>query len=238
MHDVDLKHAARLSSAETGIADTPHLCAVQNHARSPYCAGRSDSGWAVMNNLFKAIVLMLVSSVTYAASELTLNHLTGPIYVVEDSYYQKENSVVYIGPNSVTIIGATWTPETAKLLHQEVLEVTKKRIAEVVNTNYHPDRAGGNAYWKSIGAQVVSTRATSDLLERDWAAIVEGTREGFPEYPVLPLVLPTVVHSGDFALQEGNIEAFYLGPHTRQTESSSTFQERKSCTAAVFSRNT
>ena len=41
------------------------------------------------------------------------------------------------------------------------------------------------------------------------------TRKGLPEYPDLPLVLPTVVHDGDFKLQEGKVRAFYAGPaHT------------------------
>lgn len=150
-----------------------------------------------------------------ATSELSLIHLKGPIYIVEDSYYSKENSIVFIGANSVTIVGATWTPETAKLLAKKIREITNKPIGEVVNTNYHTDRAGGNAYWKRIGAQIVSTKMTYDLLKKDWNKIVNWTRSAIPSYPHLTLVLPTKTYPGDFELQGGRVRAFYLGPsHT------------------------
>jgi len=150
-----------------------------------------------------------------AAPEITLSHLRGPLYVAEDSYYNKENSMVYVGTGFVTVIGATWTPETARLLAEEIRKVTPKPVKEVVNTNYHPDRAGGNAYFQSIGAKIVSTQMTHDLLERNWASVVDWTRAAFPDYPRLPLVLPDVVHPGGFELQDGRIRAIYLGPsHT------------------------
>lgn len=100
-------------------------------------------------------------------------------------------------------------------MHKLIKRVSSKPVLEVINTNYHTDRAGGNAYWKSIGAKVVATRQTRDLMKSDWAEIVAFTRKGLPEYPDLPLVLPNVVHDGDFTLQEGKVRAFYAGPaHT------------------------
>ena len=40
-------------------------------------------------------------------------------------------------------------------------------------------------------------------------------RKHYPDYPRLPLVLPTTTYSGSFSLQGGRIEALYLGPsHT------------------------
>ena len=117
--------------------------------------------------------------------------------------------------HSHSALGATWTPDTARELHKLIKRVSRKPVLEVINTNYHTDRAGGNAYWKSIGAKVVSTRQTRDLMKSDWAEIVAFTRKGLPEYPDLPLVLPNVVHDGDFTLQEGKVRAFYAGPaHT------------------------
>ena len=146
---------------------------------------------------------------------LSLTHFNGPIYIVEDNYYAKENSVVYVGRESVTVIGATWTPETAERLASEIRKITDKPIAEVVNTNYHPDRAGGNAYWKRISVRIVSTRMTYERLERDWDSAVDWMRGEVPDYPALPLILPTQVYPGDFTLQDGKIRAFYLGPsHT------------------------
>lgn len=146
-----------------------------------------------------------------APPDLVLSHLTGHIYVAEDDHYSKENSVVYVGEKSVTVVGATWTPETAELLAKKVREISDKPIGEVINTNYHPDRAGGNAYWKSIGAQIISTQMTYDLLKSDWVKVVDWTRSGIPSYPNVPLVLPTKTYPGDFELQDGRVRALYLG---------------------------
>ena len=117
------------------------------------------------------LLILLLSAVPLVAAEnpkVTLTPLRGHVYLVEDYFYSKENSVVYVGERSVTVVGATWTPETAKLLATEIAKITQKPITEVIDTNYHPDRAGGNAYFKSIGAKIVSTKLTSDLLDQQW----------------------------------------------------------------------
>lgn len=144
-------------------------------------------------------------------AQLSLTRLVGPVYIAEDPYYSKENSIVYIGPGHVTIVGATWTPDTAKILALEIAKVTDKPVREVINTNYHPDRVGGNAYWKSIGAKIIATQQTYDLLKKDWSNVLAWTRNAFPSYPDVPLALPTDVYPGDFALQGGKVKAIYLG---------------------------
>ena len=164
------------------------------------------------------LLIFLVLPAPLVAAEnpkVTLTPLRGHIYVVEDYFYSKENSVVYVGDDSVSVIGATWTPETAKLLAAEISKITPKPITEVIDTNYHPDRAGGNAYFKSIGAKIVSTKLTGDLLDQHWDEMVHYVQKGFPSYPTLPLVSPDTTFAGNFELQGGAVKAIYLGPsHT------------------------
>jgi metallo-beta-lactamase class B len=94
-------------------------------------------------------------------------------------------------------------------------KVTPKPITEVIDTNYHPDRAGGNAYFKGIGAKIISTKLTSDLLMKHWDEMVRYVQKGAPSYPTLPLVLPDKTFAGDFELQRGGVKAIYLVPsHT------------------------
>lgn len=158
--------------------------------------------------------LLLVSFFPIQATDpiITLKHLTGSIYVVEDSHYAKTNSVVYIGPASVTVIGATWSPETAEVLAKEIRKVTNKPINEVVNPDYNPEYAGGNAYWKSIGANIVSTEMTYTLIQHDWVKVGDFVRKYYPSYPHVPLALPTVTYPGNFKLQNGHVQGLYLGP--------------------------
>lgn len=155
------------------------------------------------------------SSALAAEPAVSLSHLRGNVYLVEDTFYTRENSAVYVGANHVTVVGATWTPETAKLLAGEIAKVTAKPVTEVIDTNYHPDRAGGNAYFKGIGAKIISMQMTRDLMKSNWDAVVATTHQAMPAYPLLPAVLPDTVHPGDFALQDGGVQAIYLGPsHT------------------------
>lgn len=168
----------------------------------------------------KHIVRLLPIFLTLAASALadpqvTLSHLRGRVYVVEDSYYAAENSAVYIGPKSVTVVGATWTPQTAKRLLDEIRKVTNEPLGDVIDTDYNPERAGGNEYWKSIGARIVSTRLTYKLLQTDWTKVCSFVRHYYPDYPQVELALPTVAYPGNFSLQNGHLRALYLGPsHT------------------------
>jgi metallo-beta-lactamase class B len=164
----------------------------------------------LIQTLFVAAAL-IAQTLAAENPRVVLTPLRGNIYVAEDYFYAKENSVVYVGDSSVTVVGATWTPETAKLLANEIAKVTQKPITEGIDTNYHPDRAGGNAYFKSIGAKIVSTKMTDDLLKARWDKIVRDVQKGFPSYPSLPLVLPDQTFAGDFELQNGAVKAIYLG---------------------------
>jgi metallo-beta-lactamase class B len=167
--------------------------------------------------LLQAVVAVLASPVLAAdPPAVTLTHLVGPLYIVEDTYYSKENSVVFVGPETVTVVGATWTPETAKLLYGEIRKVTPRPVADVIDTNYHPDRAGGNAFWTSVGAKIHATEMTRQLLEREWSQVLAWTRSAIPDYPAVEVSLPTEVHAGDFELQGGRVKVLYLGPsHTK-----------------------
>src|SRR5262249_45593511 len=122
---------------------------------------------------FVFLVFGLIAPAAVAENpKIVLTPLRGHLYDDEDYFYSKEHSVVYVGDGSVTVIGATWSPETAKLLAAEIAKITSKPITEVIDTNYHPDRAGGNAYFKDIGAKIVSTKMTSNLLVQHWDEMV------------------------------------------------------------------
>ena len=151
-----------------------------------------------------------------AEPRLQLTHLRGGVYLVEDDHYLTTNSVVYVGASHVTVVGATWTPATAKLLVARIREITPLPITEAIIVSPDPEWAGGSAYWKSIGARTFAAEITCSLLRRDWARTVEALRSSHrPDYPDLPLVAPTDCRRGDFQLQDGRVQAMFLGPsHT------------------------
>ncbi|HEU0273709.1 MAG TPA: subclass B2 metallo-beta-lactamase, partial [Candidatus Udaeobacter sp.] len=166
----------------------------------------------VVKSVIGAIWLLSIPVANAAEPGTSIYPLTGSIYVVEDSHYAKTNYVVYIGAASVTVIGAGWSPDTAELLEHEIKKVTDKPVRDVVLPDHDPEYAGGVAYWKRIGASVVSTELTEQILRSDWSKTADFTRKYFPAYPSLPLVLPTKTYKNDFELENGAIRGFYLGP--------------------------
>ena len=72
-----------------------------------------------------------------SAALIKVTHLRGPIYVVEDENIFSENSVFYVGPELVTLIGTGWSPAIASLIRQKIGEITRKPISEVVDTDFN-----------------------------------------------------------------------------------------------------
>jgi metallo-beta-lactamase class B len=170
------------------------------------------------------------------ASDISVNWLTGRLYLVEDSHFDATNSLVYIGKSSVTVVGATWTPETARELASDIRSVTDLPIRQVIDTSPDPEWSGGNAYWKDAGAEVVAAQVTCDALARTWSATVEAVRVSHPGYPNLPLAPPTKCLSGRFDLQNGDVRAFYLGPSHTPADIFVYFPNEKSSTPDLSSK--
>ena len=160
------------------------------------------------------IPLTLFSAVSFAqVVRIQLTPLRGNVYLVQDDYpLSEENSAVYIGENFVTIVGATWTPDTAAKLMQEVAKITDKPVKEVIDTNYNLDRAGGNPYFKQRGIRIVSLQLTAELLRRNWATMIKDAQRRQTDYPDNPPALPDATYPGSFDLQGGRLRAIYLGP--------------------------
>lgn len=159
--------------------------------------------------------------------QITLTQLNGPLYLVEDEHYTRTNSLVYVGPSVVTVVGASWTPDTAALLAQQIKQVTDRPVADVIDTSPDPEWSGGNAYWQSIGARVVAANVTCAFLKRNWNSTVEGIRKFFPSYPDLPLSAPTVCNPDQFDLQDGKIKVLYLGPSHTEADVFVYFPDQK-----------
>jgi metallo-beta-lactamase class B len=169
-----------------------------------------------MKRLAMSVLVVLGVSVSWAEpARLSFKHLQGPLYLVVDEHYDTTNSLVYIGPRSVTVIGATWTPATAGELAIQIRRVTRLPITAVIDTSPDPEWSGGNAYWKVVGARIFAVRATDNLLKSTWGERDQRAHRNHPGYPALPLVMPTDVLPNHFELQHGNLWGFYLGPtHT------------------------
>ena len=169
-----------------------------------------------MKSWYILTLIALVGPVAWGGpARLSFRHLRGPLYLATDTEYFPTNWLVYVGPKTVTVVGATWTPAMARTLSMRIRQVTRLPITAVVDTSPDPEWSGGNAYWKDIGAKIFAVRITDELLKDSWTQRDRRSRKNHPGYPILPLIAPTEVVATHFTLQHGNLRAFYLGPtHT------------------------
>ncbi len=166
--------------------------------------------------IFATIVQFLLAATSIAESKVKISHLDGPLYLIEDEYFVKENSVFYVGSEAITIISASWTPAVAEEIVSNIKKISSKPIKYVVDTHYHADRSGGNAYYKSLGATIISTALTKELLKGTWANHLESLKKSWPSFPNIPLVLPDITFDKKYVLENGEIELLYFGPaHTK-----------------------
>lgn len=165
--------------------------------------------------LFFLLQLWHFPSFGNVEGRVDLLKVTDKIYVVEDTFYVRENSAIYIGEKGVTVISATWSPETAKLLSEKIRQLTRKPITTVINTHHHLDRVGGNSYFNKIGAKIVASKKTSDLMTKKWKSMIRSHQKSFSAYPSLPLISPDVTFETKYELERGKVQILYFGPsHT------------------------
>ena len=179
--------------------------------------------------LFFLLALPLFHPTVFAKAKKTLNlvKITEHIYVAEDPFYYPENSAVYVGDKEITVISATWTPETAKLLTDKIHSITNKPITTVINTHFHLDRTGGNPYFKKIGAKIIASKLTEELMQKNWNKVVKGVQKDYPDYPSIPYTPPDITFSDKYELENGNIKILYFGPSHTEDGSVVYFPDEK-----------
>jgi metallo-beta-lactamase class B len=134
-----------------------------------------------------AAAVLATAAAWAAPARISLQRLRGPVYLAIDPHFDTTNSLVYVGPRSVTVVGATWTPRTARELAARIGRVTSRPITAVIDTSPDPEWSGGNAYWKGLGAKIYAVKATDDVLVGTWGERNRPARRNHPGYPILPL---------------------------------------------------
>lgn len=164
---------------------------------------------------FVCLCLLEIKAVEASQKRVDLVKLTDHIYIAEDHFYYRENSVVYIGKKDVTVISATWSPETAKLLTDKIRSITNKPISAVVNTHFHLDRSGGNPHFKKMGAKIIASKKTADLMRKNWDTRLKEAQKDYPGFPSIEFINPDMTFDDKFILEDGKIQILYFGPaHT------------------------
>jgi metallo-beta-lactamase class B len=134
-------------------------------------AGRHREAGIVKHWYTLALIALVGPAAWGGPARLSFRHLSGPLYLATDAEYFPTNWLVYVGPKTVTVVGATWTPAMARTLSMRIRQVTRVPITAVIDTSPDPEWSGGNAYWKDIGAKIFAVRITDELLKDTIPAI-------------------------------------------------------------------
>lgn len=144
-----------------------------------------------------------------AKAKITVQRLRRNISVLEGS---GGNIAVLTGKDGKLLVEAGFAVSRPAIAHA-LTSINADPIKELINTHWHTDHTGGNAWLHSCGAFITSHENTRKRLSR--ATRVEGWQWTFPAAPAG--ALPEQVFSAEYQLQrnETRIALKYYGPaHT------------------------
>ncbi|MBN2715516.1 MAG: MBL fold metallo-hydrolase [Deltaproteobacteria bacterium] len=99
-------------------------------------------------------------------ADLTVTQLLPDTFVVEHRFPWAANSLVMkVGPKKVLMVDTPYTPEATQRLIEWILQRYPNIQIEAVNTGFHVDNLGGNAFLKKMGIPVYGSETTKILLE-------------------------------------------------------------------------
>ncbi|MDP6762154.1 MAG: MBL fold metallo-hydrolase [Planctomycetota bacterium] len=99
------------------------------------------------------------------------------------------NQVVFTGKEGVLMVGAGFL-DGAHEVELSLAKLTSAPLRYLINTHWHKDHSGANAYWGLAGATVIAhENARLRMLGGDGS---EGTKKLFHDPPMDPEGLPTV----------------------------------------------
>jgi glyoxylase-like metal-dependent hydrolase (beta-lactamase superfamily II) len=122
--------------------------------------------------------------------------------VTDDIYFARakpaaignSNAAIFVNSGDVVVVDAHSKPSAAaSLIAQIKKEVTPKPVRYLVNTHFHWDHSQGNAAYAGIGAKVVASKTTRQLMSENIVqrlrATVDPDGHGFPGQPRVPVLL-------------------------------------------------
>ncbi len=158
--------------------------------------------------------------------DLFLRRIEEGVYVITHSFPWAGNSLlVVVGDSNLVLVDTPYTPEATRCVLEWAVSEFGDRNVVAINTGYHYDNLGGNAYLVMQGIPVYGSELTARLLEErgdemrrmtlDWLAAPE-----YQSYYDVHVSLPYVPPSLLFRLEDGlslniggeNVQVYYPGP--------------------------
>ena len=167
---------------------------------------RRDFFYTVMGGTFAGASLLELARYRAAWAQALAPTANSDLFDVEkvtdDIYFARAkpvaiancNAAIFVNSSDVVVVDAHSKPSAAaSLIAQIKREVTPKPVRYLVNTHFHWDHAQGNAAYAGIGAKVVASKTTSQLMSENIVPRLRATMDpqgpGFPGQPRVPALL-------------------------------------------------
>jgi cyclase len=137
------------------------------------------------------------------------------VYFFQSSLYAQVTAGVISGPDMAVVIDTLALPEETRQLRTFIDRELRVPVRYIINTHYHADHSWGNSFFPE--AQVISHRATYELLKTRGATALETERKENPSLRDVKIVLPTFTfNEGELTMQVGKktLSIFPLPGHS------------------------
>jgi len=162
---------------------------------------------AVFAVLFLSITLAVAQDQDYSKVQLKVAKVAGTVYMLEGS--DAGNIGASIGEDGIVIVDDQYAPLADKI--QAALKgITEKPIRFIINTHYHGDHTGGNAYFQKQ-APIIAQDNVRKRLETGGPA-ANGGSVHFDAKPAPQEALPIITFDHDVTvhLNGEDIRALYF----------------------------
>jgi len=124
------------------------------------------------------------------------------------------NAGLIVGKDGVVAVDALMVPSMTKKLVAAIKKVTRRPVAQLINTHHHLDHTGGNTFFDT--ATIISTEKARDALAPGFPPVplLQRFMPRFAaEFPKLRVVLPTVTFQDRMVIHDGDrrIELWHPG---------------------------
>src|SRR5215831_8857833 len=162
---------------------------------------------AVFAVLFLSITLAVAQDQDYSKVQLKVAKVAGTVYMLEGS--DAGNIGASIGEDGIVIVDDQYAPLADKIL-AALKAITEKPIRFIINTHYHGDHTGGNAYFQKQAPVIAHDNVRKRLESGGTAGNGSSVHVAAEPQPKEALPILTFDHDVTVHLNGEDIRALYF----------------------------
>src|SRR5690242_3630154 len=155
---------------------------------------------ATILSLFAAAAL-IAQDQDYSKVEIKVTKVAGTVYMLQGA---GGNIAACVGEDGIVIVDDQFAP-LAEKIQAALRGVTDKPVRFIINTHYHPDHTGGNAFFQKQGPIIAQDNVRKRLEQAGVAGDKGGNKSQHEALPIITFDHDVTVH-----LNGENIRALHF----------------------------